>query len=67
MRCFLRSVLPVSVHDIYFQLLVPLHRLAEFSHFQQSLGVGDDEDAIEAGPNSADFVDQPVPRQTAGR
>lgn len=31
---------------------------AEFRYFQQSLGVGDNEDAIEAGPNPADFMDQ---------
>ena len=57
-RCFLPSVLRVGVHDTYFQLPVPLHRPAEFRHFQQAPGVGDDENAIEAGPNPADFVDQ---------
>ena len=57
-RCFLPSVLCVGVHDTYFQLPVPLHRPAEFRHFQQALGVGNDEDTIEAGPHPADFVDQ---------
>lgn len=52
------SVLRVSVHDTYFQFPVPLQRPAEFRHFQQALGVGDDEDTIEAGPHPADFVDQ---------
>ena len=54
----LPSVFRVSVHDTYLQLPVPLHRLAEFRHFQQAPGVGDDEDTIEAGPHPADFVDQ---------
>ena len=54
----LLSVFGVSVHDTYFQLPVSLHRLAEFRHFQQPLGVGDDEDTIQAGPNPADFVNQ---------
>ena len=57
-RCFLPSVLRVGVHDTYFQLPVPLHRPAEFRHFQQAPGVGDDEDTIQAGPNPADFVNQ---------
>ena len=58
-RCFLPSVFRVSVHDTYFQFPVPLHRPAEFRHFQQAPGVGDDEDSVEVGPHSADFVDQP--------
>ena len=59
-RCFLlsASIFCVGVHDTYFQFPVPLHRPAEFRHFQQALGVGDDEDTIEAGPHPADFVDQ---------
>ena len=54
----LPSVFRVSVHDTYFQLPVPLHRPAELRHFQQALGVGNDEDSVETGPNSADFVNQ---------
>ena len=57
-RCFLPSVFRVGIHDTYFQFPVPLHRLAEFRHFQQTLGVGNDEDTIEAGPNPADFINQ---------
>ena len=52
----LPSVFRVGVHNTYFQLPVPLHRLAEFRHFQQAPGVGDDEDSIEAGSHLADFV-----------
>lgn len=55
----LPSVFGVGIHDTYFQFPVPLHRPAEFRHFQQAPGVGDDEDSVEAGPHSADFVDQP--------
>ena len=54
----LPSVLRVSVHDTYFQFPVPLHRPAEFRHFQQAPGVGDNEDSIEAGSHPADFTDQ---------
>ena len=54
----LPSVFRVGIHDTYFQFPVPLHRFAEFRHFQQPLGVGDDEDTVETGPHPADFVDQ---------
>ena len=58
-RCFLlsASIFCVGVHDTYFQFSVPLHRPAEFWHFQQAPGVGDDEDAIETCPHSANFMD----------
>ena len=54
----LPSVFRVSVHDTYFQFPVPLHRLAEFRHFQQTLGVGNNEDSVKAGPHPADFINQ---------
>ncbi len=51
-------VLRVSVHDTYFYLTISLQCLAEFRHFQQTLGVGNHEDSIEASPHPADFLDQ---------
>lgn len=59
-RCFLSSsVFRVIVHDTYFHLPIPLQHLVEFGHFQQALGVGNDEDSIETGSHPVDFVDQP--------
>ena len=57
-RCFLPSALRVSVHDTYFHLPVPLQCFAEFRHFQQAPGVGNDENSVKAGPHPADFMDQ---------
>lgn len=55
---YLPSVFRVGVHDTYFQFPVSFHCFAEFRHFQQAPGVGNDEDSVKAGPHPADFVDQ---------
>ncbi len=52
------SYFRVSVHDTYFHLSILLQRPAELRYFQQTEGVGDAEDLIEAAPNPADFLDK---------